>query len=88
MRRALLLLGPVAFALSGLCVAEGDGPKDRPIAVGGMLVGASYTLFRMRKQLGLGISRAVRDLKQSAAGHESTNRTERDLNAKLVFAGP
>src|SRR5579871_6553451 len=25
----------------------------RPIAVGGMLVGASYTLFRMRKQLGL-----------------------------------
>src|SRR3954447_7868612 len=36
----------------------------RPIAVGGMLVGASYTLFRMRKQLGLGISRAVRDLKQ------------------------
>ena len=59
----------------------------RPIAVGGMLVGASYTLFRMRKQLGLGISRAVRDLRQSAAGHESTNRTERDLNAKLVFAG-
>jgi len=59
----------------------------RPIAVGGMLVGASYTLFRMRKQLGAGISRAIRDLKQSAAGHESTNRTERDLNAKLVFAG-
>ena len=27
----------------------------RPIAVGGMLVGASYTLFRMRKQLGLGM---------------------------------
>ncbi len=24
----------------------------RPIAVGGMLVGASYTLFKMRKQLG------------------------------------
>ena len=59
----------------------------RPIAVGGMLVGASYTLFRMRKQLGAGMSRAVRDLKQSAAAHEATNRTERDLNAKLVFAG-
>ena len=26
----------------------------RPIAVGGMLVGASYTLFKMRKQLGAG----------------------------------
>ncbi len=28
----------------------------RPIAVGGMLVGASYTLFKMRKQLGMGIA--------------------------------
>ena len=59
----------------------------RPIAVGGMLVGASYTLFRMRKQLGAGMSRAVSDLKKSAAAHAATNRTERDLNAKTVFAG-
>lgn len=59
----------------------------RPIAVGGMLVGASYTLFKMRKQLGAGMSRAVSDLKKSAAAHEATNRTERDLNAKVVFAG-
>src|SRR5579859_6984981 len=36
----------------------------RPIAVGGMLVGASFTLFRMRKQLGLGMARAVSDLKK------------------------
>ena len=59
----------------------------RPIAVGGMLVGASYTLFRMRKQLGAGMSRAVSDLKKSAAAHAATNRTERDINAKVVFAG-
>ncbi len=59
----------------------------RPIAVGGMLVGASYTLFRMRKQLGVGMSRAVSDLKKSAAAHKATNRTERDLPAKAVFAG-
>lgn len=59
----------------------------RPIAVGGMLVGACYTLFRMRKQLGAGMSRAVSDLKKSAAAHAATNRTERDLNAKVVFAG-
>lgn len=59
----------------------------RPIAVGGMLVGASYTLFKMRKQLGAGMSRAVSDLKKSAAAHAATNRTERDLNAKVVFAG-
>ena len=59
----------------------------RPIAVGGMLVGASYTLFRMRKQLGIGISRAVSDLRKSAAAHEATDRTERDLNSKIVFVG-
>ena len=59
----------------------------RPIAVGGMLVGASYTLFKMRKQLGIGMKRAVSDLKKSAAQHAATNRTERDLNAKAVFLG-
>jgi putative OPT family oligopeptide transporter len=59
----------------------------RPIAVGGMLVGASYTLFRMRKQLGVGMSRAISDLKKSAAVQAATNRTERDLPAKIVFLG-
>ncbi|MDR3765027.1 MAG: oligopeptide transporter, OPT family [Acidobacteriota bacterium] len=59
----------------------------RPIAVGGMLVGASYTLFKMRKQLGAGIARAVSDLKKSAQAHEAADRTEVDLSAKLVFAG-
>ena len=59
----------------------------RPIAVGGMLVGAGFTLFRMRKQLGIGMKRAVSDLKKSAAAHEATDRTERDLSAKVVFLG-
>ncbi len=59
----------------------------RPIAVGGMLVGASYTLFKMRTQLALGMGRAVSDLKKSAAAHAATNRTERDLPAKAIFAG-
>ena len=59
----------------------------RPIAVGGMLVGASYTLFRMRKQLAIGMSRAVSDLKKSAASHAATSRTERDLSARTVFIG-
>ncbi|MFZ0734896.1 MAG: oligopeptide transporter, OPT family [Candidatus Sulfotelmatobacter sp.] len=59
----------------------------RPIAVGGMLVGATYTLFKMRKQLGLGMSRAISDLKKSAAAHAATSRIDRDLPAKVVFAG-
>jgi putative OPT family oligopeptide transporter len=59
----------------------------RPIAVGGMLVGASYTLFKMRKQLGAGMARAITDLKKSAAAHAASNRTDRDLSAQVVFAG-
>src|SRR5262249_6327742 len=59
----------------------------RPIAVGGMLVGACYTLFRMRASLGTGMRRAVSDLKKSSTQAESTLRTERDLSAKVVFAG-
>jgi putative OPT family oligopeptide transporter len=59
----------------------------RPIAVGGMLVGASFTLFKMRKQLGAGIARAISDLKKSTEAHEAADRTEQDLSAKMVFAG-
>jgi putative OPT family oligopeptide transporter len=59
----------------------------RPIAVGGMLVGASYTLFKMRKQLAVGMGRAISDLRKSAAAHEATSRIDRDLPAKAVFAG-
>src|SRR5579872_3597521 len=59
----------------------------RPIAVGGMLVGAGFTLFRMRKQLMAGMKRAVSDLKKSAEAHQATSRVDRDLNAKVVFAG-
>jgi putative OPT family oligopeptide transporter len=59
----------------------------RPIAVGGMLVGATYTLFKMRKQLAVGMGRAVSDLKKSAAAHAASNRTERDLPSKIIFAG-
>ena len=40
----------------------------RPIAVGGMMVGACYTLFRMRKSLVVGPERAVADLKKCGRG--------------------
>jgi putative OPT family oligopeptide transporter len=59
----------------------------RPIAVGGMLVGSGYTLFRMRRNLATGIKRAVVDLKKSGAPAHSTGRTQRDLGARPVFAG-
>ncbi|MDX1983628.1 MAG: oligopeptide transporter, OPT family [Bryobacteraceae bacterium] len=59
----------------------------RPIAVGGMMVGAGYTMFRMRRNLGIGIKRAVSDLKKAGTQGEATSRLELDLNAKTVFAG-
>lgn len=59
----------------------------RPIAVGGMLVGACFTLYKMRKNLAAGLTRAVADLKKSGSAAESTSRHDRDLNMKVVFGG-
>ncbi len=57
----------------------------RPIAVGGMLVGATYTLWKMRKNLILGIKRGMADVRKSASTTSAANRTEEDLPFKLVL---
>jgi len=59
----------------------------RPIAVGGMLVGACYTLWRMRKNLVIGIKRGIADVRKSAAATAVTNRTEQDLSFRIVLLG-
>ena len=59
----------------------------RPIAVGGMMVGATFTLFRMRKNLMIGLKRGVADVQKSATQQAATIRTERDLSFKTVLAG-
>jgi putative OPT family oligopeptide transporter len=59
----------------------------RPIAVGGMLVGASYTLYKMRKNLIGGVKRGIDDVKKSATAAATTRRTEQDLNLKVVGFG-
>jgi putative OPT family oligopeptide transporter len=59
----------------------------RPIAVGGMLVGACYTLFKMRSRLAAGLKRSIADLKKSATAAAATERTEQDLAFKVVLAG-
>jgi putative OPT family oligopeptide transporter len=58
----------------------------RPIAVGSMMVGTCYTLFRMRKNLIAGLAKAFSELKGSAAEPESVSRTERYMSSKTVFA--
>jgi putative OPT family oligopeptide transporter len=57
----------------------------RPIAVGGMLVGAAYTLFRMRESLTAGLGRAFSDLRQTAEEQAKLSRTERYMSSKAVF---
>ncbi|HVN48138.1 MAG TPA: oligopeptide transporter, OPT family, partial [Bacteroidota bacterium] len=59
----------------------------RPIAVGGMLVGACYTLWKMRKNLILGIKRGIADVRKSATATASTERTQKDLSFKIVILG-
>lgn len=57
----------------------------RPIAIGGMLMSALYTLFNMRKSLVIGISRSVADVRKSAVGEHIASRTEKDLSFKWII---
>ena len=57
----------------------------RPVAVGGMMVGTVYTLFRMRKSLLAGLGRAVSELRGAAPAPETVGRTQRYMNSKTIF---
>ncbi len=59
----------------------------RPIAIGGMLVSAGFTLFRMRKSLITGIKRSIGDVKKAATGGHVIVRTEQDLSFKWIMTG-
>ncbi|MDR0606021.1 MAG: oligopeptide transporter, OPT family [Bacteroidales bacterium] len=58
------------------------------IAIGGMLIAACFTLYRMRNSLGTGLKRAFKDLGQVAKGaSENVERTEKDLKTGWILAG-
>jgi putative OPT family oligopeptide transporter len=59
----------------------------RPVAVGGMLMSAAFTLFKMRKSLLGGLKRSISDVKKAASGEHVSVRTEQDLNIKTVAIG-
>jgi putative OPT family oligopeptide transporter len=60
----------------------------RPIAIGGMLVSAGFTLWKMRKSLTAGIARSVSDVKKAAAGqHVDIPRNEKDINFYFILGG-
>jgi putative OPT family oligopeptide transporter len=57
----------------------------RPIAVGGMLVGAAYTLYKMRKSLTSGFTKLLSDMGQSSDERAKLGRTERYMSFKTVL---
>ena len=60
----------------------------RPIAIGGMLMGAGFTLFKMRKSLSAGIARSVGDVKKAAAGTTvNIPRNEKDISFTWIMLG-
>src|SRR3954447_23582798 len=88
-----LLIGPQLEANIGSGAAKDWAAQSaavwrfvvRPIAVGGMLVGAAYTLFRMRASLSAGIARAVSELRHPPAA-ATLGRTEQYMSWKTVFS--
>ena len=57
----------------------------RPIAIGGMLVGAANTLFKMRKNLTAGLARAFGEFTGPKVDLEKLSRTERYMSSKVVL---
>lgn len=59
----------------------------RPIAIGGIIVGASYTLFKMRKSLVEGIARSVENVKKSTTATQTVDRVEQDIRFNWILVG-
>ncbi|MGA7239378.1 MAG: oligopeptide transporter, OPT family [Bryobacteraceae bacterium] len=57
----------------------------RPVAIGGMMVGTAYTLFRMRKNLFAGLAKAFHEVRAGAPEMESLSRTERYMSFRVVL---
>ncbi len=54
----------------------------RYIAIGGMLVGAFFTLYKMRTSLFHGLARSFSYVRSSGSGSADLPRTERDINIR------
>ena len=56
----------------------------RPMAVGGMLVGTAYTLFKRRESIFGGLAKAFAEVRGGEAG-QAVRRTDRYMSSKTVF---
>ncbi|HZM69800.1 MAG TPA: oligopeptide transporter, OPT family [Candidatus Cryosericum sp.] len=58
----------------------------RPIAVGGMLVGTAYTLYRRRQSIFGGLAKAFSELGGKAVRSQAVARTERYMSSTAVLS--
>jgi putative OPT family oligopeptide transporter len=91
----VFFLGPQLNAFLPAAPKEGDTVAlitavwryiVRPIAVGSMMVGTCYTLFRMRKNLAAGLAKAFAEIRGGQPPQETVGRTERYMSSKVVFS--
>jgi putative OPT family oligopeptide transporter len=77
------------FADGGSCWIEiaksAYSSTVKPIAVGGMLVGAFYTLFKMRTSLISGIGRGIADIGAAKDSSVKVKRTDKDAPLGIVL---
>lgn len=94
----LFLMPVVLFLMSGDLMPFTNGGAEwitiakaaynstvKPIAVGGMLVGAFYTLFNMRKNLVSGLSKGISDIKKAGKSDEHVSRIDKDMPFGMVI---
>ena len=91
---AIFLMGgqvePFAQEFGWLTIAKAAYSSTiKPIAVGGMLVGAFYTLFSMRNNLITGIKHGLADIKNAGKEEGKKSRLDKDMpfGATLLAVG-
>jgi putative OPT family oligopeptide transporter len=83
-------LGPLVEAQGWSAVAQGVVWQEqvRPLAVGTMVVGAVWTLWRMRKSLGTGLARVLADVKHVKLDeHVALQRFQIDISYRWIVWG-
>lgn len=90
MSLALFMLGdkltPFAAEYGWIAVAKAAyAATIKPIAVGGMLVGAAYTLYSMRKSLISGIAHGIKDIRSVKDPNQAKDRTDQDAPFKMAL---
>jgi putative OPT family oligopeptide transporter len=87
----LLIMGPAlqpfADSYGWITVAKSAyNATIKPIAVGGMLVGAFYTLFKMRNNLTGGIRHGIQDIRNAGKTGSASSRIDQDMPFGIVLA--